>query len=176
MKSQYVAVLLSLLLGGCAQRPARVPAGSFGINLGPVTLAEAEPAVRESCENSILQALLRHGFTVEPGGTHVDVEVAFWQDPGMDGISESEQLESSQVGAGALGAPRSRRSGSTADLTAIIHLGPSKQTLLASGTAQDTEQIQNAGPTGGRARSGACAMAAERLADAMVEVMTNASR
>ena len=176
MKTHHLAFSLSLLLGGCATRPAIVPADSAAVDLAPITLAEAEPAVRASCEQSIERALLRHGFRVDPVGPRVEIEVGFWQDPGLDGPGEQDQLDSSHVGAGGPGALVSRRTRSAADLTAIVHIGSSKQKVLTSGSAEDTEQIQNSAPTGGRARGAACAMAAERFADALVEVMSNASR
>ena len=173
MKTHHLAFSLSLLLGGCASRPAIVPVDSAAIDLAPVTLAEAEPGVRESCSQSIEQALVRHGFSMSSVGTHVEIEVSFWQGPGVDGFSGGDPLDSSLV---RTTAPLPRRSSSTADLTAIVHLGSSKQKVLTSGSAEDIEQIQNAGPRGGRSRSTACAIAAERFADAMVEVMIHASR
>jgi hypothetical protein len=173
LKTHHLPLILSLFLGACAPRPAIVPADLAAVDLAPMTLAEAEPAVRESCEQSVQRALLRHGFRVDPVGTHVEIEASFWRDPGVDGLAGSDPLDSSLV---LTGTPVSRRTRSTADLTATVHLGSSKQQVLASGTAEDTEQTQNSLLGGGGARRSACAVAADRLADALVEVMTHASR
>jgi hypothetical protein len=178
LKTHHLAFSLSLLLGGCASRPAIVPADSAAIDLAPVTLAEAEPAVRESCERSIQQALLRHGFMVDPAGLRVEVEVSFWQDSGLgaSGAYGGDLGVTSDLRTSGSIAPATQQTGYTADLTATLRLTPAPRTVLTSGTASYTRQLQDLRPTGGPSRISACAIAAERFAEAMVEVVNNASR
>jgi hypothetical protein len=177
LKTSAIPLCAALLLGACAPRPPSVPTGSTGIDLAPITLVEAEPAVREGCEASVQQALSRHGITVDPAGPRVTVEVAFWEDPGRgDANSDNPTTIDSTWSAGASTALVTRRIGYTADLTAIYGVGRASRKVLSSATAGDNEQIQNLVPAGGSSRIRACAIGAERLAAALVETMNDASR
>lgn len=179
MKTRHTAFVLSLLVGGCTPRPAVVPTNLPGIDLAPVTLAEAEPAVREACEQSIRRALLRRGFGVDPGGIRVNVEVSFWQDPGISATNGGAAGDLSVAQPYSLSgsiSPLTRDTGYTADLTATVRVTPAPRTVLTSGSASYRQQLQDIRPTGGPSRISACAIAAERFAEAMMEVVNHASR
>lgn len=175
MNAPHLACLVALpiLLAACAPRAARVAKRSSGINLAPITLTEADPAVREACEHSVYRALIHRGFTVDPRGPHVEVEASFWQDPELGATSSSYGLDmDARLSTGATTSPAARRSGYTADLTATIHLGRRSIEVMSSGAAASVEQVSSLRPTGGSSRSSACDAAAERLATAMVEALS----
>jgi hypothetical protein len=169
-------VLLALFLGACAPRLATAPATITAIDLAPILLVEVEPAVRESCEASIHQALLRRGLILDAGGPRVEVEVSFWQDPGLGSPTGDYPDEMGSPWTSASTIATSRRTGYTADVTATIHEGRASRKVMSSGTADRTEQVQSRWPTGGPSRISACSIAADRLADAMMEVMHDGAR
>lgn len=174
MRSLHPArlVLFPILLAACAPRSASAPPRQAGIDLAPITLSEAEPAVRESCEASVHRALSHQGFLLDPGGPRVEVEASFWQDSQLGATPGTYDLDvDTLVQSGATASPGARRSSYTADLTATIHLGSRSLKVMTSGVVSSMVQGDSARPTGGPSRSLACDVAAERLAAAMVEVM-----
>jgi hypothetical protein len=165
-------VVLPILLAACAPRPARVATRSSGIDLAPITLTEADPAVREACENSVHRALIHRGFIVDASGPHVEVEASFWRNPDLGATSSSYDLDvDTLLSSGATASSVARLSSYTADLTATIHFGLRSIEVMSSGAAVSVEQVGSLRPKGGSSRSSACDAAAERLATAMVDVL-----
>jgi hypothetical protein len=174
MRFKALLVLLaSLLLGACASPPLMIPVAFAGLDLAPITLVEDEPEVRQQCESSIQQALLRHGFATDRAGAHVQVEVAFVAENAHDAPADEFPDSIHEVlTPGSSGRPP----GSTAELTATILIGGKVRKVMGSGTAMRVERFRNLAPTGAPSRIAACTIGAERLVTALVEEMNQAAR
>ena len=154
VKRPLCLLLAAGLFGACASVPRRIDGARASVTVHLAGADDVDPGVHPACEQALASALVRHGFTVAPGGTRFEVSAVFIDLPAMT------------LGGGAL---------STTDFTGVWR-GAETLTLTASATGSDTAETSGLLRPAARARIGGCLYGAERLVDALVERLMQTPR
>ena len=153
------AILLTMLLLACSRRVATpvaaVAPDRAKIDLHLRVMTEADPKARDACEAGVKGALRYHGFVLDSGGVRVEVDVAVLRDFTAGTPSFGDAPVQGLTGTPPT-TPPILNPGQSADLSARVYVPGGPPRVVH---------------TGGSAHHAACAFAAERFANALVEAL-----